>query len=367
MLLTFKIKHDRDFRAELAKARQVAEFALQTGSVTSKDVKEIGLPSAIANQVLRKYARNNEIKVVSKVVLTVPSQQVKVSKERHELYISCLKLRLDITHLPAFEKINQVEVGKEYAYVTVTIEEPPLREVENYIGIDLNSTGHIAVAGMPSTGKVHKFGKEAPHIHKKYSKMRRHLYIAGHPRVAKKKIKHKENHKVKDINHKISREIVNIAAQQGCGIKMERLSDIRKTAATSPSSRGPLHSRSFFELQQFIEYKAKLLGVPVAYVDPAYTSQQCSRCGQLGIRNGKDFRCACGHFDHADANASFNIALRPSLEEGVGRLHIDRDVCKGRIDTPQEATPWTCRPQNPTNSIRGSVKERIIRTLRNHS
>ena len=339
MLLTFMIEHGRDFRAELAKARHVAEFALQTGSMTSKAVKDIGLPSAIANQVLRKYARNDGIKTVSKVVLTVPSQQVKMNKGQHELYISCLKLRLDISHLPDFEKINQVEVGKEYAYVTVTIAEPPLREVERWMGIDLNPTGHIAVAGVPSTGKVHKFGKEAPHIHRKYSKMRRHLYIHGHPRVAKKKIKHKENRKVKDLNHKISREIVNIAAQQGCGIKMERLSDIRKTAATSPSSRGPLHSWSFFELQQFIEYKAKLLGIPVAYVDPAYTSQQCSRCGLLGSRNGKDFRCACGHVDHADANASFNIAMRPSLEEGAGRLHQDRDWCKGRIDTPQEATP----------------------------
>jgi len=41
--------------------------------------------------------------------------------------------------------------------------------------------------------------------------------------------------------------------------------------------------------------------------------------------------------DHADANASFNIALRSSLEESDGRSHADRDVCEGRIDTPQEA------------------------------
>jgi putative transposase len=162
--------------------------------------------------------------------------------------------------------------------------------------------------------------------------------MEGHPRVAKKKIQKKENQKVKDLNHKISRDIVNNAAQQACGIKMEKLSDIRTTARQSKSSRPALHSWSFYQLQTMIDYKAKLLGVPVAYVDPAYSSQKCSKCGRLGTRNGKDFTCSCGHVDHADVNASFNIALRPSLEESDGRLHQDRDWCKGRIDTPQEAT-----------------------------
>jgi putative transposase len=168
--------------------------------------------------------------------------------------------------------------------------------------------------------------------------MRRHLYKHDHPKEANNKIKHKENNKVKDLNHKITREIVNEAAQQGCGIKMERLSDIRTTAATSKSSRPSLHSWSFYQLQRMIEHKAKLLGVPVAFVDPRYTSLTCSRCGLLGQRNGKDFSCVCGNVDHADANASVNIPLRPSLEEGDGRLHQDRNWCKGRIDTPQEAT-----------------------------
>ncbi|MEM3196901.1 MAG: hypothetical protein QW431_02970 [Conexivisphaerales archaeon] len=39
--------------------------------------------------------------------------------------------------------------------------------------------------------------------------------------------------------------------------------------------------------------------------------------------------------DHADANASFNIALRPPLMGS--QLHAD--ACKGSTDTPKEATP----------------------------
>lgn len=337
MLLTFKIKFGRDFTTELAKARQVAEIGIRTKTLSSKDVKSIGLPSVISCQVLRKYARNDMAKKAKNVKLTVPGQAVR-RLDKNTLYISCLKLRLDISHLPPFEKVNQVEIGEEYAYVTVTVNEPPLRQVESWVGVDLNSTGHLAVVGNPTTGKVQKYGKEAPHIHKKYSKMRRHLYTHGHPKVAKKTIKNKENRRNADLNHKISKGIVNNAAQHCCGIKMEKLSGIQQTAAQSMSSRASLHSWSYYQLQQMIEYKAKLLGVPVVYVDPSFTSQRCSRCGRMGTRSGKDFTCSCGHVDHADANASFNIALRPSLEESDGRLHQDRDWCKGRIDTPQEAT-----------------------------
>jgi transposase len=58
-------------------------------------------------------------------------------------------------------------------------------------------------------------------------------------------------------------------------------------------------------------YKAQLAGVPVAFVDPAYTSRTCSVCGHREKSNRKsqaEFQCkACGHEQHADVNAALNI------------------------------------------------------------
>ncbi len=338
MLLTYKVKHDRDLSTELEKARKVAEYAIEHRSRSSADVKHIGLKSVIANQILRKYGSDRKARAVTNVVLIVPGQSIRYHSQSRIISVSCLKMNLDARFLPPFEKVNQIELNEEYAFVTVTINEPPLREVDHWIGVDRNTTGHVAVMGNPETGKVWKLGKQCHHVHNKYKNIRRKLQKQGCYKEVKE-LKNRENRIVRDINHKISKKIVDIAVQNACGIKMEQLDGIRNNRKQTSSFRYSLHSWSFYQLQRMIEYKAKLLGVPIAYVAPQFTSQMCSRCGLLGVRNGKGFTCPhCGHVDHADANASFNIALRPSIEEGVGRLYADRDACKGRIDTPQEAT-----------------------------
>jgi putative transposase len=62
------------------------------------------------------------------------------------------------------------------------------------------------------------------------------------------------------------------------------------------------------------EQKAAASGVVVVYVDPKHTSQECRRCHHIAKENRKsqaEFRCvACGHTDHADANAARNILAR---------------------------------------------------------
>jgi len=64
---------------------------------------------------------------------------------------------------------------------------------------------------------------------------------------------------------------------------------------------------------QFLEYRARMAGVPVITVDRTYRSQTCSECGCSGRknRNDLDFECnACGHSMDADHNAARNIATR---------------------------------------------------------
>ena len=335
MILTYKIKHGRNFGQELLKARQIAKIALQTRTRSSADVKHIGLKSMISNQILRKYSNDKTIKRVNKVVLTLPNQGIKVNKDERQIRIPCLELILEYQFRNDFKKINQIEIDKKFAFVSVTILEPIISEPDNYIGVDLNTTIYCAVVGNPETGKIVKLGKKAYHIHNKYKNIRRELQKKG--KYGKiKKIKDRECRIVRDLNHKISRKIVETARENESGIKMEDLQGIRNARSTR-SFRHSLNSWSFYQLQKMVEYKAKLLGIPVIYIAPQYTSQECSRCGLIGNRDGKAFTCPhCGHVDNADVNASFNIALRP---EGVYRSNADRDVLEGNTDIPKEAIP----------------------------
>lgn len=310
MILTYKVKHNRDFSEELKKARLVAEYSLRHRTFSSKDVKHIGLKSTICNQILRKYGRAKNIKKVRSVKLTVPNQGIKVNKPDRTIYIPCLKLMFEYKFPVDFEKVNQIEIGEKYIYVSITVKEKKMKQVDKYIGVDLNVTGHVAVVTNPETGKVWKLGKQTEHIHKKYKNIRRNLQ--KHDKYKKvKEIGDREKRVIRDLNHKISRKIIDIAERNNCGIKLEKLGGIRNNKRYSRSFRYSLNSWSFYQLQKMIEYKAKLSGIPVIYVDSAYTSKLCSKCGQTGNRNGKEFKCSyCGHVDHADVNASFNIALR---------------------------------------------------------
>ncbi|HEY9741838.1 MAG TPA: transposase, partial [Coleofasciculaceae cyanobacterium] len=76
------------------------------------------------------------------------------------------------------------------------------------------------------------------------------------------------------------------------------------------------NSWAFYQLRQFIEYKALGAGVRVIPISPAYTSQMCSQCLHIhpvrgkSYRSGKTFSCGhCSWHGDADFNGASNIAL----------------------------------------------------------
>ena len=335
MILTYKIKHNQDFSKELALAKKVAEFGIEHRTISSKDVRHIGLKSVVANQILRKYSRNKNVKRVNNIKLTIPNQGTRIVDGK--IYVPSLKLYLEIWFDKNFKKINQIEIGKEFAYISVSYDEPKIYNPETIIGVDRNSANHVLVASDINTGKVLKLGKSCNHIHNKYKNIRKALQRQGKFKKLKK-IKDRERRVIKDINHKTTTALINYAKKMEGAIVLEKLDNIRNTAKARRKQRYSLNSWSFYQQQQMIEYKSKKFGVPVFYVEPQYTSQRCSRCGHIedANRNGNLFHCKkCGTVENAGVNAGFNIAYLH--QQDISQFNKERDLLKGNTDIPKEA------------------------------
>ena len=120
------------------------------------------------------------------------------------------------------------------------------------------------------------------------------------------RLRDKEKNFVTTYNHMISKNVVEFAKKHQCEyIHLEKLTK-------DGFDNTVLRNWSYYQLQQYIEYKAEREGIKVRYVDPAYTSQTCARCGHVDKENRQTqekFTCTkCGFELNADHNASINIA-----------------------------------------------------------
>lgn len=333
LIKCYHVKHRRNFDDSLIKAELIANYAVQNKTnkklLTTKLVKYIGLHSDITNQILRKYGRGT-IKKATNVNLIIPNTERRKKNKNgiikkyfnidyinERVIIKPLKISFRWNPGKTFEKINQIEISKKSFMITATFK----RNIQNQkyidvLGIDLNCGIGRSIANCANlkTGEILNLGKQGPNIRKQYFKKRKNQIIKGN----------KEKRIMKDIDHKISRKIVNYALKHKLKIIVENLKNIRTNARKGKGSKTAnrfVNSWSFYRLQQFIEYKSKELGIPFIKINPQYTSQECSYCSIIGKRNGDIFICKNKHcksykqLRHADINAAFNIGKR-SLQKG---------------------------------------------------
>ncbi len=201
--------------------------------------------------------------------------------------------------------------GEFYLFVACEVETPEPIDVDGALGVDLG----LANIATDSDGNRYS-GAAAIGLRERRFRQRRRLQSKGTKSAKRvlKRLSGRESRYMKDVNHSISKQLVERAQCTGRGIALEDLSDIRNRVKVRRSQRRTLHGWTFHQLGQMIGYKAALAGVPVQFVDPAYTSRTCSVCGYVAKSNRKSqdtFLCGqCGHSAHADCNAAINIAGR---------------------------------------------------------
>ena len=177
----------------------------------------------------------------------------------------------------------------------------------NVMGVDLGIKCPAVSQCSDGSVKFYGNGRKNKYMRRHYKHLRKKLGKAKKP-DAIKRINNKEQRIMRDIDHKLSHDIVATAVAHNVNvIKLEQLQNIRSTTRTSRKNNHSLHTWSFYRLAQFIEYKAKLAGIKVEYVNPAYTSQKCPICGSVHHADDRNYTCKCGFHTHRDLLGAMNI------------------------------------------------------------
>jgi len=209
--------------------------------------------------------------------------------------------------------------GVFYLYVTIDMPTPPPIETTGVLGVDL---GIVEIA-TDSEGPSYS-GEPVKSMRRRLKRIRGLLQSKA-TKSAKKhltKMRHKQSRYVRDVNHQISKKIVETALRSAKTLALEELSGIRKRSnGFGREMRWLMGNWAFDQLAQFIRYKAEQAGIPIVFVDPRNTSRECCLCGYTDAANRKSqahFKCLqCGFEANADRNAALNIEARAALSYGL--------------------------------------------------
>jgi IS605 OrfB family transposase len=227
-------------------------------------------------------------------------------------------------------------------HVTVEypVEEPATDGDATHIGLDIGETALITGCALKDGSPTDPFvcsGSRAKHLRKEmHTTLKRLQERDASVWRIDDRFSHYQN-ALTDIVEKTSRQAVEYATQfENPVLVMEDLTYIRERLDYGKYINRRLHSWAFARLQGRIEDKATEEGVPVEYVNPAYTSQTCHSCHRIGQRDSQaEFRCPnddC-HVStfQADINASANIARR--VDPWGESVPLDK---AGRDDSPRD-------------------------------
>ena len=283
------------------------------------------------------------------------------------LSVNTLDKRIRVGYFSEGNSFDEMIVGNRYKFgtarlvfdnakrcflhisVTQHINAPERNDMSVVVGID-RGIRKIAVA-YDGTKTVTYNGRSVKHKRAKYAAVRKSLQQRGTPSARRrlKRIGHRENGWMRDVNHCISKALV-AAHPVGTLFVLEDLKGIRgATERVKAKDRYVSVSWSYYDLEQKLLYKAALAGQWVVKVDPSYTSQRCPVCGKIDSHSRnkqKHFYCCtgCGYRSDDDRIGAMNL-YQLGLEYLCGNETPCVQSSSGRPDdggcsqSPCDATP----------------------------
>lgn len=193
---------------------------------------------------------------------------------------------------------NTIQLCKEnnkiYAKLLFEKEKALLKETGNIIGIDIGYKDLI----VSSDKQV--LGSELEEIYKKISNRRQSS------KAFKRALIERDNLIGKSVNSLRLDNVKELVAENLKNVKK----DTRKKKKLTKKFTNKLQRWSYSKVLNKLSRICEEKGILFTKINPAYTSQKCSVCGEIckSNRKGKVYKCSCGNVMDADLNAAINIS-----------------------------------------------------------
>ena len=207
--------------------------------------------------------------------------------------------------------------GKWYLHISATKEVADFdkQTVKHVVGLDRGL--RFLATSYDEQGKTAFFdGQAIMRKRAKYQKLRATLQAKGTKSAKRrlKKLSGRENRWISDVNHCLSKTLVQKYGANTLFV-LENLNGVSFERTDLPKAlRNQNKSWAFYQLEQFLTYKAYLHNSEVVEVSAKYTSQRCPKCGVIKKDNRHhekhEYHCDnCGYRSNDDRIGAMNIQL----------------------------------------------------------
>ncbi len=214
-------------------------------------------------------------------------------------------------HRPIEGKIKTLTItrsatGKWYACFSVEVEPQPLPATERAVGIDVGLNHFATLSTGEQIANPRFFRTDEKALAKAQRKEKRKAARRIHERIANRR---------RNFAHQLSHALVSLFGV----IAFEDL-NIKGMVRNHCLSKS-IQDAAWNQLIQCTTYKAENAGREVRTVDPRGTSQRCSACGTIVVKDLSQrlHDCSCGLRLDRDHNAAINILALGLQSEALPR------------------------------------------------
>lgn len=267
-----------------------------------------------------RFKSNVAVLVRNRNYSLLKTGEYSIATQQGRIKVECDKSNLDYLQQFNDYKLGEAELlerrSKWYLYISASkeIESVDINEIKHVVGIDRGLRQLITAYDEKGQTLFIK-GQDVIKKRRHFKSLRSQLQ-SKNTKSSKKRLKSiekRENRWMNDVNHQISKALVDRYGQNTLFVLEDLTGVIFDTVDYRKKEHRYEHmSWAFFDLEQKLIYKAYQNKSTVIHVSAKYTSQRCPKCGAIHKENRMKekhfFKCIqCGYQSNDDRIAGINI------------------------------------------------------------